>query len=80
LSLESRLRPFVNKVLASIADQATSSTANFVMNVLLARWLAPAEYGSFSVSWSFCLVSPLSQRDYSRTHDPSSVPPNMGRA
>jgi O-antigen/teichoic acid export membrane protein len=46
----------MSKVLASIADQATSSTANFVMNVLLARWLAPADYGSFSVSWSFCLV------------------------
>jgi O-antigen/teichoic acid export membrane protein len=46
----------MTKVLASIIDQATSSTANFVMNVLLARWLAPADYGSFSVSWSFCLV------------------------
>jgi len=46
----------MSKVLASIIDQATSSTANFVMNVLLARWLAPADYGSFSVSWSFCLV------------------------
>jgi O-antigen/teichoic acid export membrane protein len=46
----------MSKVLASIADQATSSTANFVMNILLARWLAPADYGSFSVSWSFCLV------------------------
>jgi O-antigen/teichoic acid export membrane protein len=56
LSLERRLRPFMSKVLASIADQATSSTANFVMNVLLARWLAPSDYGSFSVSWSFCLV------------------------
>jgi O-antigen/teichoic acid export membrane protein len=56
LSLKRRLRPFMSKVLASIADQATSSTANFVMNVLLARWLAPTDYGSFSVSWSFCLV------------------------
>ena len=56
MSFERRLRPFVSKVLTSIADQATSSTANFVMNVLLARWLAPAAYGSFSVSWSFCLV------------------------
>ncbi len=56
MSLERRLRPFMSKVFASIIDQATSSTANFVMNVLLARWLAPADYGSFSVSWSFCLV------------------------
>ncbi len=56
MSLERRLRPFMSKVLASIIDQATSSTANFVMNILLARWLTPADYGSFSVSWSFCLV------------------------
>jgi O-antigen/teichoic acid export membrane protein len=56
LSFERRLRPFMSKVLASIVDQATSSTANFVMNVLLARWLSPTDYGSFSVSWSFCLV------------------------
>ena len=46
----------MSKVFASIVDQATSSATNFVMNVLLARWLAPSDYGSFSVSWSFCLV------------------------
>src|SRR6185503_20291957 len=46
----------MGKVFTSIVDQATSSTTNFVMNVLLARWLAPSDYGSFSVSWSFCLV------------------------
>jgi O-antigen/teichoic acid export membrane protein len=44
------------KVLASIADQATASSANFGMNILLARWLTRSDYGAFSVAWSFCLV------------------------
>jgi O-antigen/teichoic acid export membrane protein len=44
------------KVFASIADQATASSANFGMNVLLARWLTRSDYGAFSVAWSFCLV------------------------
>jgi len=51
-----KLRPLLVKVLHSIADQAASSGTNFVMNILLARWLAQSEYGAFSVSWSFCLV------------------------
>lgn len=51
-----KLRPVVAKVLHSIADQGASSGTNFVMNVLLARWLSRTEYGAFSVCWSFCLV------------------------
>ena len=46
----------MGKVAASIADQAATSGTNFSMNVLLARWLAPSDYGAFSVSWSFCLI------------------------
>jgi O-antigen/teichoic acid export membrane protein len=51
-----RLQPLFQKVLASVADQGVASSTNFVMNVLLARWLTRSDYGAFSVAWSFCLV------------------------
>jgi len=51
-----RLQPLLQKVLASVADQGVASSTNFVMNVLLARWLTRSDYGAFSVAWSFCLV------------------------
>ncbi|MDR7404951.1 MAG: O-antigen and teichoic acid-like export protein, partial [Armatimonadota bacterium] len=35
-----------------MADQGLFSGANFVVNVLLARWLSPAEYGAFAVALS----------------------------
>jgi O-antigen/teichoic acid export membrane protein len=54
--LPRRLRPFLGKALFSIADQATSSSTNFVLNVLLARWLTRTGYGAFSVCWSLCVV------------------------
>ncbi len=54
--LKAKLRPLAGKVAASIADQTTSSGTNFVMNVLLARWLSRTDYGAFSVCWSFCLI------------------------
>ncbi|MGA8029627.1 MAG: hypothetical protein WB992_20990 [Bryobacteraceae bacterium] len=54
--LQRKLQPWFAKVLHSIADQATSSGTNFVINVLLARWLSRTEYGAFSVALSFSLV------------------------
>ena len=42
----------------ALADQALFAGAQFVLNILLARWLAPAEYGTFAVAYSvFLLVS-----------------------
>ncbi len=52
----SRLRPLLEGVFASIADQAAFSGTNFVLNVLLARWLTSEGYGAFSVAWSVCLI------------------------
>jgi len=36
----------------AIADQGLFALANVLFNVLLARWLAPAEYGAFAVAYS----------------------------
>ncbi|MGQ9676025.1 MAG: hypothetical protein ACUVX1_10215 [Chloroflexota bacterium] len=44
----------------SIFDQALVSGANFIANVLLARWLTPIEFGAFAVGFSvFLFVSGL---------------------
>lgn len=55
-AISRKLRPLMGNVAASVADQGVSSGTNFAMNVLLARWLAPSDYGAFSVSWSLCLI------------------------
>jgi O-antigen/teichoic acid export membrane protein len=39
----------------AIADQGLFATANVVLNVMLARWLMPAEYGAFAVGYSVFL-------------------------
>jgi len=39
----------------AIADQGLFALANVILNVLLARWLMPAEYGAFAVAYSLLL-------------------------
>ena len=43
--------------LCSLADQGLSSAAHFALNLLLARWLTPAEYGAFALSFAVLLLS-----------------------
>ena len=47
-------------LLLSVFDQGLVSGANFGLNVVLARWVSPAEYGVFAITFSlFLLVSGL---------------------
>ena len=39
----------------AILDQALFSGSNFVLNILLARWLRPEEYGAFALSFAIYL-------------------------
>jgi len=39
-----------------VADQGVASSTNFVLNILLARWLLTRDYGAYSVCWSVLLV------------------------
>jgi O-antigen/teichoic acid export membrane protein len=41
----------------SIVDQATFSGSNFLVTLLLARWLAPGEYGGYAVAFSIFLFA-----------------------
>jgi O-antigen/teichoic acid export membrane protein len=36
----------------AIADQGLFAGSNFLLNVLLARWLSPADYGAFALAYS----------------------------
>lgn len=40
----------------SVVDQALFSGANFVLNILLARWLVPRDYGAFTVAFTLFLL------------------------
>lgn len=40
----------------AIADQGFFAVASVLLNVLLARWLAPAEYGAFAVGYALFLL------------------------
>jgi O-antigen/teichoic acid export membrane protein len=43
------------KSVLSVLDQGVFSGSNFVLTLLLARWLAPAEYGAYAVAFSIFL-------------------------
>ena len=51
--MESRFR---SQAVLSLADQAVFSGAMLVVNVLLARWTTPSEYGVFAVLFALFLV------------------------
>lgn len=40
----------------AIADQGLFAVSNFAMNILLARWLTPTEYGAFAIAYSVFLL------------------------
>jgi O-antigen/teichoic acid export membrane protein len=44
------------RVVFNIADQGIFSGANFVLNILLARWLPTEDYGGFSVAFTIFLL------------------------
>ena len=57
-SLFQRLRPsgWFGKGVWTIADQALFAGSNFLVNVLLARWLVPEAYGAYTVAYTFFVL------------------------
>ena len=41
--------PWVGKGSLAVLDQGLFAGSNFMLNVLLARWLAPADFGAFAL-------------------------------
>lgn len=48
--------PWVGKGSFALLDQGLFAGANFILNILLARWLTPGEYGAFAVAFSVFLL------------------------
>jgi O-antigen/teichoic acid export membrane protein len=55
-TLGQRLNHVVRKGTLAVTDQALFSGANFLVNILLARWLSPAEYGAYSLAFAVFLL------------------------
>ena len=50
--------PWLKKGSLAVADQALISGSNFLIGILLARWLPPEQYGAYALAFSaFLLVS-----------------------
>jgi O-antigen/teichoic acid export membrane protein len=54
-----------------VLDQGVMSGANLLLNITLARWMVPADYGAFAVAFAFLLV--LSGPHSALLIDPLSV-------
>lgn len=53
-------RQWRTRVLWSVVDQALVSGSQFLLNILIARWVTPAEYGLFAVAYAgFVIASGL---------------------
>ncbi len=49
---------WIRKSFWAVMDQGLFAASNFLLNILLARWLVPHEYGAFSVAYTlFILLS-----------------------
>jgi O-antigen/teichoic acid export membrane protein len=58
----SRWRPWLNRGALAIIDQGLVSGSNFVLNVMLARWLPVSHYGGYALTLSmFTLITIVHQ-------------------
>src|SRR6266511_2204184 len=51
-----RLLTWARKSGFAVLDQALFAGANFLVNILLARWLEPTQYGAFAVAYAVFLL------------------------
>lgn len=54
-----RLVPWLSKGGQAIIDQALISGSNFLVSILLAKWLMPDQYGAYAVAFGFFLLLSL---------------------
>jgi O-antigen/teichoic acid export membrane protein len=51
-----RLAPWVAKGSFTVADQAAISGSNFVISILLGRWLSPSHYGAYALAFAIFIL------------------------
>jgi len=54
-----KLVPWLNRGGLAIVDQALISGSNFLVSILLAKWLVPDQYGAYAVAFGFFLLLSL---------------------
>jgi len=54
-----RLLPWLHRGGLAVVDQALISGSNFLVSILLARWLMPEQYGAYAVAFGFFLLLSL---------------------
>jgi O-antigen/teichoic acid export membrane protein len=54
-----RFVPWLHKGGCAIIDQGLISGSNFVLSILLARWLVPDQYGAYAVAFGFFILVSL---------------------
>jgi O-antigen/teichoic acid export membrane protein len=54
-------RSWIGQGMFAFLDQATYSGSSFVVTVLLARWLAPDEFGAYSIAFAILLFAGMFQ-------------------
>ena len=61
----SQHRTWLQKGLYAVLDQGLISGSNFLLTILLARWLAPEQYGAYALSFAiFVFFSFFSNKAY----------------
>lgn len=55
-SYTDRYRGLVIKIGSALTDQAIFAGSNFAINILLARWMSPNEYGAFVVAYAWFVL------------------------
>ncbi len=53
---ERKAPSLVKQSVWAVCDQGLFAGSNFLLNILLARWLSPAEYGAFAIAYSVFLL------------------------
>jgi O-antigen/teichoic acid export membrane protein len=51
-----KLRPWVNKGGFALLDQGLASGSNFILSILLARWLSPEFYGAYAIAFGIYVL------------------------
>ena len=56
-SVFAKFLPWVTKGGLAVVDYGLISGSNFLLGILLARWLSPSEYGAYALSFSFFILA-----------------------
>ena len=54
--MRARAIAWAGRLSLAVVDQGLISGSNFALGIVLARWMAPAEYGAYALAFSIFLL------------------------